>query len=77
MQEYQKRMGMPMDKLRSNYNKYLGGDIFVDSGEPLGFTRTSTPFNKNTIRKYGFPINQDQMIRGLMLYNNNFKVPIK
>ena len=77
MQEYQKRMGMPMDKLRSNYNKYLGGDVFVDSGEPLGFTRTSTPFNKNTIRKYGFPINQDQMIRGLMLYNNNFKVPIK
>lgn len=77
MQEYQKRMGMSMDKLRSNYNKYLGGDIFVDSGEPLGFTRTSTPSNKNTIRKYGFPINQDQMIRGLMLYNNNFKVPIK
>lgn len=77
MQEYQKRMGMPMDKLRSNYNKYLGGDIFIDSGEPLGFTRTSTPFNKNTIRKYEFPINQDQMIRGLMLYNNNFKVPIK
>ena len=76
MQEYQKRMGMPMDKLRSNYNKYLGGDIFIDSGEPLGFTRTSTPFNKNTIRKYGFPINQDQMIRGLMLYNNNFKIPI-
>ena len=77
MQEYQKRMGMPIDKLRSNYNKYLGGDILVDSGEPLGFTRTSTPFNKNTIRKYGFPINRDQMIRGLMLYNNNFKVPIK
>ena len=76
MQEYQKRMGIPMDKLRSNYNKYLGGDIFIDSGEPLGFTRTSTPFNKNTIRKYGFPINQDQMIRGLMLYNNNFKIPI-
>lgn len=77
MQEYQKRMGMSMDKLRSNYNKYLGGDILIDSGEPLGFTRTSTPANKNTIRKYGFPINQDQMIRGLMLYNNNFKVPIK
>lgn len=75
MQEYQKRMGMPMDKLRSNYNKYLGGDLFVDSGEPLGFTRTSTPYNKNTINEYGFPINQDQMIRGLMLYNNNFKVP--
>lgn len=75
MQEYQKRMGMPMDKLRSNYNKYLGGDLFVDSGEPLGFTRTSTPYNKNTIKEYGFPINQDQMIRGLMLYNNNFKVP--
>lgn len=75
MQEYQKRMGMPMDKLRSNYNKYLGGDILIDSGEPLGFTRTSTPFNKNTIKKYGFPINQDQMIRGLMLYNNNFKIP--
>lgn len=75
MQEYQKRMGMPMDKLRSNYSKYLGGDIFVDSGEPIGFTRTSAPVNKNTIKEYGFPINQDQMIRGLMLYNNNFKIP--
>lgn len=75
MQEYQKRMGMPMDKLRSNYNKYLGGDIFVDSGEPNGFTRTYVPASKNTIKEYGFPINQDQMIRGLMLYNNNFKIP--
>lgn len=75
MQEYQKRMGMPMDKLRSNYNKYLDGDIFVDNGEPLGYTRTSVPSNKNTIKEYGFPINQDQMIRGLLLYNNNFKVP--
>lgn len=75
MQEYQKRMGMPMGKLRSNYNKYLDGDIFVDNGEPLGYTRTSTPSNKNTIKEYGFPINQNQMIRGLLLYNNNFKVP--
>lgn len=75
MQEYQKRMDMPMDKLRSNYNKYLGGDLFVDSGEPLGYTRTSTPANKNTVKEYGFPINRDQMIRGLLLYNNNFKVP--
>ena len=75
MQEYQKRMDMPMDKLRSNYNKYLGGDLFVDSGEPLGYTRMSTPANKNTIKEYGFPINRDQMSRGLLLYNNNFKVP--
>lgn len=75
MQEYQKRMGMPMDRLRSNYNKYLDGDIFVDNGEPLGYTRTSVPSNKNTIKEYRFPINQDQMIRGLLLYNNNFKVP--
>ena len=75
MQEYQKRMGIPMDKLRSNYNKYLGGDIFVHSNEPLGFTRMTAPNNKNTINEYGFPINQDQMIRGLLLYNNNFKVP--
>lgn len=75
MQEYQKRMDMPMDKLRSNYNKYLGGDLFVDSDEPLGYTRMSTPANKNTINKYEFPINRDQMIRGLLLYNNNFKVP--
>lgn len=75
MQEYQKRMDMPMDKLRSNYNKYLSGDIFVNSGEPLGFTRTSAPGNKKTISRYGFPINRDQMIRGLLLYNNNFKVP--
>ena len=75
MQEYQKRMDMPMDKLRSNYNKYLGGDLFVDSGEPLGYTRMYTPANKNTIKEYGFPINRDQMIRGLLLYNNNFKVP--
>ena len=49
MQEYQKRMGIPMDKLRSNYNKYLGGDIFVHSNEPLGFTRMTAPNNKNTI----------------------------
>lgn len=75
MQEYQKRMGTPMDKLRSNYNKYLDGDLFVDNNEPLGYTRTSAPAGKNTIKKYGFPINQDQMIRGLLLYNNNFKVP--
>ena len=75
MQEYQKRMGIPMDKLRSNYNKYLGGDIFVHSNEPLGFTRMTAPNNKNTINEYGFPINQNQMIRGLLLYNNNFKVP--
>ena len=75
MQEYQKRIGIPMDKLRSNYNKYLGGDIFVHSNEPLGFTRMTAPNNKNTINEYGFPINQNQMIRGLLLYNNNFKVP--
>lgn len=75
MQEYQKRMGMPMDELRSNYNKYLDGDLFVDNDEPLGYTRTSAPAAKNTIKEYGFPINQDQMIRGLLLYNNNFKVP--
>ena len=75
MQEYQKRMGIPMDKLRYNYNKYLGGDIFVHSNEPLGFTRMTAPNNKNTINEYGFPINQNQMIRGLLLYNNNFKVP--
>ena len=75
MQEYQKRMGIPMDKLRSNYNKYLGGDICVHSNEPLGFTRMTAPNNKNTINEYGFPINQNQMIRGLLLYNNNFKVP--
>lgn len=75
MQEYQKRMSIPMDKLRSNYNKYLGGDIFVGYNEPLGFTRMSAPNNKNTIKEYGFPINQNQMIRGLLLYNNDFKVP--
>lgn len=75
MQEYQKRMGMPMGKLRSNYNKYLDGDLFVDNDEPLGYTRTSAPAGKNTIKENGFPINQDQMIRGLLLYNNNFKVP--
>ena len=57
MQEYQKRMGIPMDKLRSNYNKYLGGDICVHSNEPLGFTRMTAPNNKNTINEYGFPIN--------------------
>ena len=75
MQEYQKRMGMPMDKLRSNYNKYLDGDLFVERDEPLGYTRTYTPLNKDVVKKYGFPINHDQMIRGLMLYNNNFNVP--
>lgn len=75
MQEYQKRMGIPMYKLRSNYNKYLGGDIFVGYNEPLGFTRMTAPNNKNTIKEYGFPINQDQMISGLLLYNNDFKVP--
>lgn len=75
MQEYQKRIGIPMDKLRSNYSKYLGGDIFVHSNEPLGFTRMTAPNNKNTIKEYGFPINQNQMIRGLLLYNNDFKVP--
>lgn len=75
MQTYQKYMGIPMDQLRKNYNKYLGGDIFADSKEPLGFTRMTTPSNKETILKYGFPINMDQMIRGIMLYNNNFKVP--
>lgn len=75
MQEYKKRIGISMDKLRSNYNKYLGGDIFVHSNEPLGFTRMTTPNDKNTINEYGFPINQNQMIRGLLLYNNNFKVP--
>ena len=75
MQEYQKRMGTPMDKLRSNYNKYLDGDLFVDNNEPLGYTRTSAPAGKNIIKEYGFPINQNQMIRGLLLYNNNFKVP--
>ena len=75
MQEYQKRMGIPMNQLRQDYGKYLRGDIFVDNGEPLGYTRTSAPMNKKTISKYGFPINRDQMIRGLMLYNQNFKVP--
>lgn len=75
MQEYQKRMGVPMNRLRQDYGKYLGGDLFVDNGEPLGYTRTSAPMNKKTISKYGFPINRDQMIRGLLLYNNNFKVP--
>lgn len=75
MQEYQKRMGIPMDKLRSNYNKYLDGDLFIYNGEPTGYTRTYAPNNKNTIKEYGFPINQNQMIRGLLLYNNNFKVP--
>lgn len=76
MQTYQKYMGIPMDQLRKNYNKYLGGDLFAEnSKEPLGFTRTSTPGNKDTIQRYGFPIDRDQMIRGLLLYNNNFKVP--
>lgn len=75
MQEYQKRMGVHMNRLRQDYSKYLGGNLFVDNGEPLGYTRTSAPMNKKTISKYGFPINRDQMIRGLLLYNNNFKVP--
>ena len=76
MQTYQKYMGIPMDQLRKDYNKYLSGDLFAEnSKEPLGFTRTSTPGNKKTISRYGFPINRDQMIRGLLLYNNNFKVP--
>lgn len=75
MQEYQKRMGVPINRLRQDYGKYLGGDLFVNNGEPLGYTRTSAPMNKKTISKYGFPINRDQMIRGLLLYNNNFKVP--
>ena len=76
MQTYQKYMGIPMDQLRKDYSKYLSGDIFAEnSKEPLGFTRTSAPDNKKTISRYGFPINRDQMIRGLLLYNNNFKVP--
>ena len=76
MQTYQKYMGIPMDQLRKDYSKYLSGDLFEEnSKEPLGFTRTSTPGLKKTISKYGFPINRDQMIRGLLLYNNNFKVP--
>ena len=69
-------MGIPMDQLRKDYSKYLSGDLFEEnSKEPLGFTRTSAPGLKKTISKYGFPINRDQMIRGLLLYNNNFKVP--
>ena len=76
MQTYQKYMGIPMDQLRKDYSKYLSGDLFAEnSKEPLGFTRTSAPYNKKTIQRYGFPINRDQMIRGLLLYNNNFKVP--
>lgn len=76
MQTYQKYMGIPMDQLRKDYSKYLGGDLFAEnSKEPLGFTRTSAISNKKTISRYGFPINRDQMIRGLLLYNNNFKVP--
>lgn len=76
MQTYQKYMGIPMDQLRKDYSKYLSGDLFEEnSKEPLGFTRTSAPGLKKTISKYGFPINRDQMIRGLLLYNNNFKVP--
>ena len=76
MQTYQKYMGIPMDQLRKDYSKYLSGDLFEEnSKEPLGFTRTSAPGNKKTISKYGFPINRDQMIRALLLYNNNFKVP--
>lgn len=76
MQTYQKYMGIPMDQLRKDYNKYLSGDLFAEnSKEPLGFTRTSAPYDKKTISRYGFPINRDQMIRGLLLYNNNFKVP--
>lgn len=76
MQTYQKYMGIPMGQLRKNYNKYLGGDLFAEnSKEPLGFTRTSAPGNKETISRYGFPINRGQMIRGLLLYNRDFKVP--
>lgn len=76
MQTYQKYMGVPMDQLRKDYSKYLRGDLFADNyKEPLGFTRTTAPSNKKTISEYGFPINRDQMIRGLLLYNNNFKVP--
>lgn len=76
MQTYQKYMGISMNQLRKNYNKYLGGDLFAEnSKEPLGFTRTSAPGNKETISRYGFPINRDQMIRGLLLYNRDFKVP--
>lgn len=76
MQTYQKYMGVPMDQLRRDYNKYLSGDLFAEnSKEPLGFTRTSAPGNKKIISEYGFPIDRDQMIRGLLLYNNNFKVP--
>lgn len=76
MQTYQKYMGIPMDQLRKDYSKYLGGDLFAEnSKEPLGFTRTSAPVDKKIISRYGFPINGDQMIRGLLLYNNNFKVP--
>lgn len=76
MQTYQKYMGIPMDQLRKDYSKYLSGDLFAEnSKEPLGFTRTSAPGNKKTVSRYGFPINRDQMIRGLLLYNNNFKVP--
>ena len=76
MQTYQKYMGVPMNQLRKDYSKYLSGDLFAEnSKEPVGFTRTSTPGNKETISEYGFPIDKDQMIRGLLLYNNNFKVP--
>lgn len=76
MQTYQKYMGIPMDQLRKDYNKYLGGDLFAEnSKEPLGFTRTYAPGIKEVISRYGFPIDRDQMIRGLLLYNNNFKVP--
>ena len=76
MQTYQKYMGVPMNQLRKDYSKYLSGDLFAEnSKEPTGFTRTSAPGNKETISEYGFPIDKDQMIRGLLLYNNNFKVP--
>ena len=76
MQTYQKYIGVPMNQLRKDYSKYLSGDLFAEnSKEPVGFTRTSTPGNKETISEYGFPIDKDQMIRGLLLYNNNFKVP--
>lgn len=76
MQTYQKYIGVPMDQLRKDYNKYLSGDLFTDNyKQPLGFTRTTAPSNKKTISEYGFPIDRDQMIRGLLLYNNNFKVP--
>lgn len=47
-------MGIPMDQLRKDYSKYLGGDLFAEnSKEPLGFTRTSAPGNKRLYRDMG------------------------